>query len=290
MISRDPGMLARIRSSGQYALGVGVHNAFTACLAERAGFDVLWLSSLEVSTSKLLPDINVITFSEVASIVKEIRLATTLPIFVDADNGYGSDDTAFRAAREFGCAGATAICIEDNAFPKRGSFYRGVDRHLEDTDGFCQRIEKVRRAIKDRQEIIARTEALVAGFGAQAAIERARAYIEAGANAVFVQTNKSTLEEFRAVLSEIRTLAPIVITPTALPDVPADELHSLGADVIIYSNVVMRTITRAVNQVLTELKEKQCLSGVHNQITSMEALFELTKAYDWISGSGPQVR
>src|SRR2546430_1988458 len=130
----DVGYLEGLRSAGCPVLGVGVHNAITASLVERAGFDVLWLSSLEVSTAKLLPDANVITFSEVAHTIREIRRATTLPIIVDADNGYGSDETAMRAAQEFRDAGATAICLEDNAFPKRGSFYTGVGRQLEDRD------------------------------------------------------------------------------------------------------------------------------------------------------------
>src|SRR5437660_3286386 len=111
-MNRGIGYLEDIRSSGCPVVGVGVHNAVTAELVERAGFDALWLSSLEVSTSKLLPDANVITFSEVAQILREIKSKVTLPIIVDADNGYGSDETAMRAAQEFRDAGATAICLE----------------------------------------------------------------------------------------------------------------------------------------------------------------------------------
>lgn len=272
-----------VRSSGRYALGVGVHNAFTASLAERAGFDVLWLSSLEASTARLLPDINVITFTEMARICREIRAATTLPIFVDADNGYGSDETAVRAAREFASSGATAMCIEDNAFPKRNSFYQGTDRSLEGTEDFCRRIEAVRRATGDQLEVIARTEGLVAGLGVERTAGRARAYVEAGADAIFVQTKEPTLGEFGAVLDEVGELAPVVVTPTALPDTTAGELGEMGVDVIIYANVVMRAITKGVGDVLEILHEERQLRATDGRIAPLEALFELTDAYGWIN-------
>lgn len=284
------GILNGIRTSGAYALGVGVHNAVTAGLVERANFDVLWLSSLEVSTAKLLPDANLITLTEVASILREIHQTTTLPIIVDSDNGYGSDETAIRAAREFAFAGASAICIEDNAFPKRGSFYEGVNRHLEDTPTFCRRIEKVRRAVEGRAEVIARTEGLIAGLTIRETIARVQAYVEAGADALFIQTNRERAADFQTILSEVKMLAPIVITPTMLPETTASQFHAMGADVIIYSNVVMRTITRAVDQMLTDLRYKQFLAGVQHQIAPLADLFDLTHAGDWIAEAGHDER
>lgn len=276
------GYLANIRASGHYVLGAGVHNAITASLVERAGFQVLWLSSLEASTSKLLPDVNIITFSEVAQILREIKRATTLPIIVDADNGYGSDETAIRAAQEFRDAGATAICLEDNAFPKRGSFYTGIERQLENIDTFCRRISKVRQIAGDRLDIIARTEGLVAGIGVRETIQRAYAYQEAGADALFVQTSSSTVDDFAHVLGEISVLAPIVTTPTALPELTASQLHAMGVDMVLWSNVVMRAIIKAVSEVLTQLKVEQQLSEVQDRIAPLEELFELTHAYDWL--------
>ena len=277
--------LSSIRTSGRYALGAGVHNAITASLVEHTGFDILWLSSLELSTAKLLPDANLITFSEVANVLSEIKQATNIPIFVDADNGYGSDETAMRAAREFCSAGATAMCLEDNAFPKRNSFYAGINRHLEDSDTFCQRIKKVRRTVGSNMEIIARTEGLVAGLGIKETIERALAYRDAGADAIFVQTSNASLEDLAAVLSEIRSFTPLVTTPTTLSEVSATQLHALGVDVIIFSNVVIRTILQAVSQTLTELLRKQNLGAVNDRLATLENLFELTQAYHWLDAS-----
>lgn len=284
---QDVSFLTGIRSSSRCALGVGVHNAITACLAERAGFDVLWLSSLEVSVAKLLPDANLITFSEVTSILREIRRATTLPIIVDAENGYGSDETAVRAALEFASSQATAICLEDYAFPKRGSFYEGVNRRLEDIDTFRRKLKRVRQAVNNGLEIIARTEGLVAGLGARETIDRVHAYIEAGADAIFVQTSASTEQDFKTVINEIKLLTPIVITPTALPDVTAAQFNMMGVDMVIYSNVIMRTIIRAVREGLRELKEEQRLKGVQSRMASLGDLFELTNAYEWIGELKP---
>lgn len=282
----EVGYLADIRSSHRLTTGIGVHDAITASLVERAGFDVLWLSSLEVSTAKLLPDANVITFSEVAQLLREIRRATKLPIIVDADNGYGSDETAMRAAREFRDAGATAICIEDNAFPKRGSFYTGVERQLEDMATFCRRIKKVRRVVGNQVDIIARTEGLIAGIGARETIKRAFAYREAGADALFVQTNATSAEAFKSVLEEIKALAPVVVTPTTLPKYSTTRLHAMGADVVIFSNVVMRTIIRSVSEALSTLKDAPLLNSIHERLAPLEELFEITHANDWLEIRG----
>jgi phosphoenolpyruvate phosphomutase len=104
-----------LEMQGAYAIGVGVHSAITARIAERAGFEVLWLSGLEVSAERALPDLNVITPTEMAAELREVVRASSLPVFVDADNGYGSDDSMLRAADMFAPAGATAMCVEDKA-------------------------------------------------------------------------------------------------------------------------------------------------------------------------------
>lgn len=279
-------MLSEAKSSRRCVLGVGAHNAFTASLAERASFEVLWLSSLEVSAAKLLPDINVITFTEMARICREIRAATALPVFVDADNGYGSDETAVRAAREFAFSGATAVCMEDNAFPKRGSFYQGVQRSLEEIGDFSRRIEAVKHSVDGETEVIARTEGLVAGRGVEETVRRSRAYVEAGADAIFVQTNEATLGDFEAVLAEVSSLAPIVVTPTALPGTSADELHRMGVDVVIFANVVMRAIAKSVGDTLSVLHREQRIDAARDRIAPLENLFELTDAYEWLDKSG----
>jgi 2-methylisocitrate lyase-like PEP mutase family enzyme len=270
---------------------VGVHDAITARLADRAGFEALWLSSLELSASKALPDANVITLTEVAERVREIRRASELPILVDADNGYGADEIAVRAALEFEAAGASAICLEDNDFPKRCSFYAGIDRGLETVDDFCRRLSAVRAAIGPRVELIARTEALVAGLPPEEAVRRARAYVGAGADALFVQSSSGGGPVFEQVLAEVRSLAPVMLTPTAMAEASASGLAALGADLVIYSNVVIRALLKGVGEVLTDLRAAERLGAGQGRIAPLQSLFELTAAYQWLErpGSSPRV-
>lgn len=282
--SRGP--LTELRRRGRYGVGVGVHNALTACLAEEAGFDAVWLSSLELSSAKALPDVNLINCTEVRDTLSEIRRATSTPIIVDADNGYGSDETAVRAAREFSAAGASAICIEDNAFPKRNSFYEAADRMLDSADDFCRRIDAVRRAAGDGVEVIARTEGLVAGLGVEGTVERVRRYVEAGADAIFVQTKAATVDLYPPVLAEVSRLAPIMSTPTMLPNVPARELHAMGADMIIFANVVIRRIVAALQGTLAELRDAERIAAVEDEIAPLRRLFDLTDADHWLEHHG----
>jgi phosphoenolpyruvate phosphomutase len=265
-----------------YFLAVGVHSAITARLAELAGFDAVWVSSLEVSTEKGLPDFNLITIPEMAMCVREVRRTTALPILVDGDNGYGSGDTWVRAAQEYAAAGAAAMCVEDYRFPKRGSFYNDVDRGLEDLPVFARRIERVKKAVPELA-LIARTEALVAGLGAAEAKRRARAYVAAGADALFIQTIGSTISEFISVLDSLKGLSPIVVTPTKMAETGAAELHQMGADVIIYSNVVIRTMITALRASLTELRASEKLVAVDDRMAALADIFELTDAQAWLT-------
>jgi 2-methylisocitrate lyase-like PEP mutase family enzyme len=271
-----------LETPGDYAVGVGVHSAITARIAERTGFEVLWLSGLEVSAERALPDLNVITLTEMAAELREVARASSLPVFVDGDNGYGSDELMLRAAAMFAESGATAMCVEDNEFPKRNSFYTGVGRSLEDIRVFSRRLELVRVRVP-QLKLIARTEALVVGMGPDEAVIRARAYADSGADAVFIQTVTSTVAEFENVLERLRGTMSIMVTPTKMPGVLAADLHEMGADVIIYSNVVMRTIIASLERCLADLRQAERLSAVFDQMAHLETLFELTSTEDWLA-------
>jgi phosphoenolpyruvate phosphomutase len=273
-----PGLARRTRASGRYSVVVGVHNALGAAMAERSGFDGIWVSSLEVSSSKRLPDANLVNLTEMAQLIREIRAAVRLPVIVDSDNGYGSDELAVRAALEYVAAGADAVCVEDNAFPKRCSFYRDAERTLEEGEDFARRLSVMKQAIDGRAELIARTEGLVAGLGVAATVARVRQYVAAGADALFIQTTSHDLAAYADVLRQVRHLAPILFTPTALPEATAPELHHLGVDVVIFANVVVRTIVRATESTLGVLRQRESLASVQDSIASLETLFDVTGA------------
>src|SRR6266566_899383 len=194
-------------------LGVGVHDALSAMMVERAGFDVLWLGSLEASAHLGLPDNNLISGAAMADLVRQVRAVSVLPIYVDADNGYGSDELAVRALRMFTAAGASAMCIEDSAFPKRNSL-------------------------------------LVAGYGMAEAVARLRVYVEAGADAVFVQVNSASKDLLLPTLRELQGMTRLVLAPTALPEVPAAEFARLGVSTMMFANVVLRAVVATLPPIL----------------------------------------
>jgi 2-methylisocitrate lyase-like PEP mutase family enzyme len=253
-------------------LGAGVHDALTARLAERAGFDVLWLGSLEVSARYGVPDANVLTMTEMAAVVAEVRAVCRRPLYVDADNGYGDDLAAARAARMFEAAGADAVCLEDNVFPKRNSLLPGLDRPLVEPAEFAERLAVVCKS-RTRMAVIARTEALVAGLGVDAAVTRLRRYAEVGVDALFVQVNRDCRHLLRPVLARLDGLLPVVLAPTALPDVPAARFGDWGAGTVLFANLVLRTIIAALPRTMAAVREHGLLAAAGDGVVGVgEAL------------------
>ena len=111
-------------------LAAGAHDALSAKLAEEAGFDAIWASGFGISAVQAVPDANILTMTETLDAVRRMCDAVTIPVVADCDNGYGNAINVMRTASEFERAGAAGICIEDNVFPKRCSFYAGVRREL----------------------------------------------------------------------------------------------------------------------------------------------------------------
>jgi phosphoenolpyruvate phosphomutase len=261
-------------------VGVGVHDALTASLVAGAGFDLAWVGSFEASTHRRIPDVNLLTYTEMAEVIRAVRTGCRLPILVDADNGYGSDECALRALEMFRDAGATATCIEDNLFPKQNSLYSSKARPLEEPGRFVRRLEKLAGA-GTGVKIIARTEALVAGLGPDEAVRRLKWYANADVDALFVQTNAAHAAQLPAVLERVSGVLPLVVAPTALPDLTADEFHDMGAQVVLFANVVCRTTIRALTTMLAALGETRSLARVAEHICDLDEAFDLTGAARW---------
>lgn len=263
-------------------VGVGVQDALTACLVEGAGFDIAWVGSFEASTYRRLPDVNLITSTEMADSVRAVRSGCTLPVFVDADNGYGSDEAAIRALDLFAAAGASAMCLEDNAYPKRNSLYSLRERALEEREVFATRIARLSGRGLDVR-IIARTEALVAGLGSDEAVRRLETYAEAGAHALFVQTNAEHAGQLADVVQRLAGRLPFVVAPTVLPHLTADEFHEMGANVVLFANVVSRAGIQGITRMLADLREGRSLGKISGHIADLGEVFRLTDALSWNS-------
>src|SRR6058998_905872 len=205
-------------------LAAGAHDALSAKLAERAGFDAVWASGFGISAVQAVPDANILTLTETLEAVRRIVDAVGIPVVADCDNGYGNAINVMRTVGEFERAGAAGVCIEDNDFPKRCSFYVGVRRDLVAVDEHARKIEAATAARRDsRFVVIARTEALIAGLGLAEALGRARAYAAAGADAVLVHSKARDFRELASFAAAWDGRVPLVAVPTTYPGVTAVE-------------------------------------------------------------------
>jgi len=126
---------------GDLVLAAGAHDALSAKLAEECGFDAIWASGFGISAVQGVPDANILTLTETLEAVRRIVDAVRIPVVADCDNGYGNAINVIRTVGEFERAGAAGVCIEDNDFPKRCSFYAGVRRDLVAVDEHARKIE-----------------------------------------------------------------------------------------------------------------------------------------------------
>jgi phosphoenolpyruvate phosphomutase len=257
-------------------LAAGAHDALSAKLAEEAGFDAVWASGFGISAVQAVPDANILTLTETLEAVRRICDAVSVPVVADCDNGYGNAINVMRTASEFERAGAAGICIEDNEFPKRCSFYAGVRRDLVPAEEHARKIEAACSARQRRDfAVIARTEALIAGLGLEEALRRAQAYAEAGADAVLVHSKEPDFGELRR-FGELWTLdVPLVAVPTTYPGVGLDELSAAGFRMAIFANQPLRAAIVAMRDALRTLRETGRASSVDDRIVPLEEVYRL---------------
>lgn len=269
-------------------VAVGAHDAMSARLIDSYGFDAVWVSGFGVSAMAYgLPDLNLVTMSETMDVTRRIDAVTELPVVVDCDNGYGGLSNVVRTVVEFDRAGVAAVCIEDNLFPKRNSLYSGqAQRELIKTSEQARRL----RAAKEAQEsddfaLIARVEALIAGHGVEAAIERAGAYAEAGADAILIHSKDKTLVEIEQFLEAWRRTGmtlPLVAVPTLFPDYSAEQLAAKGFSMVILANHPMRASVLAMQQTLERLRVEGRASAADPHIAKVDEIFELVHTRETI--------
>ena len=255
----------------------GAHDALSAKLIEKAGFDAVWASGFGISaTLKCIPDASFITLSEQVGVERNMAEAIAIPIIADCDTGYGNALNVMRTVNDHERAGIAAICIEDNVFPKRCSFYAGVRRELVSIDEHCGKI----RAAKAAQEVqdfivIARTEALIAGWGKEEALKRIHAYADAGADAILIHSKAQTFDELRDVAQACKGRIPLVAVPTTYGNVTAQELEEAGFKVVIFANQALRSAIRSMRETLSHLMDKGMPHAVKDEIVTLDEVYEL---------------
>ncbi len=249
----------------------GAHNALAGLLAKDAGFEALYISGGALTASQGLPDLGVMTLEELCCNVRSIARATQLPLVVDGDTGYGEAINTMRMVRELEAAGAAAVHIEDQVLPKKCGHLN--DKTLVTTE---QMAAKVAAACKARTHlrIIARTDAAgVEGLGC--AIDRARAYLKAGADAIFPDalTSKEDLAEFASAFD-----VPVLANMTEFgrtPYLSADEFESLGYKMVIWPVSALRIAAKAMADLYQQLAAQGSVEPNLDQMMTRKQLYQL---------------
>jgi 2-methylisocitrate lyase-like PEP mutase family enzyme len=264
-------------------LAPGAYDALSARLVEQAGFDVVYMTGSGMANSFLgQPDLGLTTMTEMVSQATRVCDSVSLPLIADADTGYGGPLNVRRTVREYERAGVAALHIEDQSFPKRCGHFQG--KQLIPVDEMVQKLAAARAARQDPAlVIIARTDAIaVEGFNA--ALDRARAYQAAGADALFIEGPRSLdeLEEIGRTFS--LPLVANMVEGGSTPLLPAGELGALGFKIVLYASAPLRTAVRAVQGLLSHLRERGSTVDVVDRMISFDErnrVTDLEEALGW---------
>ena len=255
---------------------VGAHDGLTAKLVELNGFEGVWASGLEVSTSHVVPDANILTMTDYLRAASIMNAAVSIPVVVDADTGYGNSSNFIHAVKKFEAEGIAAVCIEDKQFPKVNSFVPW----RQDLAPISEFVGKI-MAGKNAQEtddfmIFARVEALIAGLGIEEALKRAHAYEEAGCDGVFIHSKQKKADEILEFVERWDGNIPLIVCPTTYPDLTVGKARKLEKiRMIIFANHGIRAEIQGINKILTKLERKGDIRRITDEIASMETVFEL---------------
>lgn len=255
---------------------VGAHNGLTAKLAKNAGFEGVWASGFEISASHGIPDANILTIADNLAIARQMVEAADIPLIADCDNGYGNAINVIHMVRQYEAAGIAGVCIEDNVFPKRCSFYAGVERELASVDEHSGKLRAAKEAQRtDDFVVIARTEALIAGWGMQEALLRANAYADAGADMVLVHSKSKGPEEILEFAKSWNRKTPLVCVPTTYKDASVKQLHEAGFKMMIFANHGLRSAIKAIRETFATLRKAGSTGAVEDRVVPLNDVYEL---------------
>ena len=268
----------------------GVFDAFGALIAEEAGFESLYLSGASIAYTRLgSPDIGLVGMEEVASVIAHIRDRVDLPLVVDADTGFGNAINVQRTVRVFERSGATAIQLEDQAMPKRCGHLKG--KVLISAPEMVGKIKAALDARRDEQTlIVARTDA-IAVEGLEKALDRAEAFVDAGADVLFVEAPQSRAD-MDAIVARFKGRVPLLanmVEGGQTPQHTADQLQEIGYGLVIFPGGLSRALARAATDYFASLKRHGTnepfrdrmldFNGL-NDLLGTEAVLAAGKQYD----------
>ncbi|MBA1147976.1 methylisocitrate lyase [Ectothiorhodospiraceae bacterium WFHF3C12] len=258
----------------------GTINAYSALLAERAGFRAIYLSGGGVANASFgLPDLGITMLNDVAEDVRRITGASDLPLLVDIDTGWGGAFNIARTVRDLTKAGAGAVHMEDQVQAKRCG--HRPNKALVSTEEMCDRVKAAVDARTDEQFVImARTDAH-ASEGLQSAMDRASAYVEAGADMIFAEA-LNTIEEFQTFTRTVQV--PVLANITEFGKTPyftVDELNQAGASMVLYPLSAFRAMSKAALAVYETIRQEGTQEPALDRMQTRQELYDVLGYHEY---------
>jgi phosphoenolpyruvate phosphomutase len=255
------------------------HNGLSAKIVQEAGFRGIWASGLSISAQFGVRDNNEASWTQVLENLEFMSDATTIPILLDGDTGYGNFNNMQRLVRKLEQRKIAAVCIEDKLFPKTNSFIKGGGQPMADMHEFCGKIKAGKDAQTDPNfSIIARIEAFICGWGLTEALRRADAYRQAGADGILIHSALSVPDEILAFKQEWGNRCPVVIVPTKYYATPTDVFRQHGFSIVIWANHMLRSSVAAMQKTARTLKEDEHLLSIEDKVAPVSEIFRLQNA------------
>jgi phosphoenolpyruvate phosphomutase len=274
--------LRQMLRSSELEFLMEAHNGLSARIVREAGFRGIWASGLSISAQLGVRDNNEASWTQVVDVLEFMADASNLPILLDGDTGYGNFNNMRRLVRKLEQRGIAGVCIEDKQFPKTNSFLNGERQPLADMDEFAGKIAAGKDSQTDTNfSIVARVEALIAGWGMEEALRRAEAYRIAGADAILIHSKLSKADEILSFAREWGRRLPLVIVPTKYYSTPTEVFRSAGISTVIWANHLVRSAASAMQNIAKEIFETQSLVNVEDRIASVNEIFRLQDAEEY---------
>ncbi|MCM3239151.1 phosphoenolpyruvate mutase [Heyndrickxia oleronia] len=268
--------LRNIISSNKLEKIMESHNALSAKIVEKVGFKGIWASGLSISASLGVRDNNEASWTQVLDVLEFMSDATSIPILLDGDTGYGNFNNARRLVKKLEQRQIAGVCIEDKLFPKTNSFIRGETQPLADIDEFCGKIKAMKDSQLDEDFIVvSRVEAFIAGWGLTEALKRAEAYRKSGTDAILIHSKRTDSLEIESFMKEWGNRLPVVIVPTKYYSVPTERFQEMGISLVIWANHNLRASIRAMEETSRQIYSDESLINVEPYITPLEHVFRL---------------
>ncbi|MFY3084184.1 phosphonopyruvate hydrolase [Achromobacter xylosoxidans] len=256
---------------------MSAHNPLSAKLAAEAGFDAIWGSGFELSASHAVPDANILSAGLHLEMMRAIAAVVDVPVIADIDTGFGNAINVAYVVPQYEAAGVSAVVMEDKTFPKDTSLRADGRQELVRVAEFQGKLEAACAARRDPDFcVIARTEALIAGLGQAEALARAAAYEAAGADAILIHSKQTTPDEVLAFIAAWSGRVPLVLVPTAYPQLREADIQALGkVGLVIYGNHAIRAAVGAMREVFARIRNDGGIHGVDAGLPTVRDIIDL---------------